>query len=105
VGGNSSKFDHIIPSSTLVFGQNFKHFSLIFKKFHLVEVLCTYKINGYQSTMYNPHKDWLIQEQTALGKDISNPFIAENLPKIVWYSTHHILKSKELASPKGYGLW
>lgn len=35
--------------------------------------------------MSNPHKDWLIQEQTALGKDISNPFMACNLPKIVWY--------------------
>ena len=35
--------------------------------------------------MSNPHKDWLIQEQTALGKDISNSFIAYNLPKIVWY--------------------
>ena len=55
--------------------------------------------------MSNPQKDWLIQEQTTLGKDISNPFMADNLPKIVWYSTHHILKSKELASPQGYGLW
>lgn len=35
--------------------------------------------------MSNQHKDWLIQEQTALGKDISNPFMACNLPKIVWY--------------------
>ena len=55
--------------------------------------------------MSNSHKDWLIQEQTALGKDISNPFMADNLPKIVWYSTHHILNSKELASPQGYDLW
>ena len=31
--------------------------------------------------MSNPHKDWLIQEQTALGKDISNSFMAYNLPK------------------------
>nr|GFB01550.1 hypothetical protein [Tanacetum cinerariifolium] len=35
-------------------------------------------------------KNWLVQKQTALGKDISNPLIADNLPKIVWYSTHHI---------------
>ncbi|GJS00651.1 hypothetical protein Tco_0317159 [Tanacetum coccineum] len=27
------------------------------------------------------HKDWLVQEQTALGKDFSNPFMADNLPK------------------------
>nr|GEU36038.1 retrovirus-related Pol polyprotein from transposon TNT 1-94 [Tanacetum cinerariifolium] len=26
-------------------------------------------------------KNWLVQEQTALGKDFSNPFIADNLPK------------------------
>ncbi|GJV53965.1 hypothetical protein Tco_1449706 [Tanacetum coccineum] len=25
-------------------------------------------------TMSNQHKDWLVQEQTALGKDFSNPF-------------------------------
>ena len=35
--------------------------------------------------MSKRQKDWLIQEQTALGKDISNPFMACNLPKIVWY--------------------
>ncbi|GKB93847.1 hypothetical protein Tco_0979984, partial [Tanacetum coccineum] len=36
------------------------------------------------------HKDWLVQEQMALGKDFSNPLMADNLPKIVWLSTHHI---------------
>nr|GFA12148.1 hypothetical protein [Tanacetum cinerariifolium] len=35
-------------------------------------------------------KNWLVQKQTAFGKDISNPFMADNLPKIVWLSTHHI---------------
>ncbi|GKC34506.1 hypothetical protein Tco_1046890 [Tanacetum coccineum] len=57
------------------------------------------------STMSNRHKDWLVQEQTALGKDFSNPFMADNLPKIVWLSTHHIYVCKELASPQVYGLW
>ncbi|GJZ51874.1 hypothetical protein Tco_0606389 [Tanacetum coccineum] len=38
------------------------------------------------------HKDWLVQEQTALGKDSSNPLMADNLPKIVWLSTHHICR-------------
>nr|GFA61750.1 hypothetical protein [Tanacetum cinerariifolium] len=28
--------------------------------------------------------------QTDFGKDISNPFMADNLPKIVWFSTHHV---------------
>nr|GEX40322.1 hypothetical protein [Tanacetum cinerariifolium] len=41
-----------------------------------------------------PHKNWLIQKQTALGKDTSNPLMADNLPKIVWYSTHHITLMK-----------
>nr|GEV42699.1 hypothetical protein [Tanacetum cinerariifolium] len=28
--------------------------------------------------------------QTVSGKDSSNPLMADNLPKIVWYSTHHV---------------
>nr|GEU92871.1 putative ribonuclease H-like domain-containing protein [Tanacetum cinerariifolium] len=32
----------------------------------------------------------LVKKQTALGKDKSNPLMADNLPKTVWYSTHHI---------------
>ena len=55
--------------------------------------------------MSKRHKDWLILEQTTLGKDISNPFMADNLPKIVWYSTHHIFDNEELASPKVNGFW
>nr|GEV80245.1 putative reverse transcriptase domain-containing protein [Tanacetum cinerariifolium] len=35
-------------------------------------------------------RNWLVQKQTAFGKDISNPLMADNLPKIVWFSTHHI---------------
>nr|GFB12301.1 hypothetical protein [Tanacetum cinerariifolium] len=35
-------------------------------------------------------KNWLVQKQTAFGKDTSNLFMADNLPKIVWFSTHHI---------------
>ncbi|GJV46838.1 hypothetical protein Tco_1437050 [Tanacetum coccineum] len=37
-----------------------------------------------ESTMSNRHKDWLVQEQTALGKDFSNLFMADNLPKVIW---------------------
>ena len=61
--------------------------------------------NGYQSTLSKPLKDWLIQEQTALGKDISKPLMADNLPKIVWDSTHHIFNREELASPEANGFW
>nr|GEV33482.1 hypothetical protein [Tanacetum cinerariifolium] len=35
-------------------------------------------------------KNWLVQKQTAFGKDISNLFVANNLPKFVWFSTHHV---------------
>nr|GEW08860.1 retrovirus-related Pol polyprotein from transposon TNT 1-94 [Tanacetum cinerariifolium] len=45
---------------------------------------------GSQFTMSNPHKKWLVQKQTALGKDKSNPLMADNLTKIVWYSIRHI---------------
>nr|GEU93552.1 hypothetical protein [Tanacetum cinerariifolium] len=44
--------------------------------------------------MSDPHKNWLVQKQTALGKDTSNPLMADNLQKIVWYSTHHITLMK-----------
>ncbi|GJY16743.1 retrovirus-related pol polyprotein from transposon TNT 1-94 [Tanacetum coccineum] len=35
-----------------------------------LEVLCTNTTNGYQFTMSNQHKDWLVQEQTALGTPV-----------------------------------
>nr|GFB47594.1 hypothetical protein [Tanacetum cinerariifolium] len=43
---------------------------------------------------YWESKNWLVQKQTALGKDKLNPLMADNLPKIVWYSTHHITLMK-----------
>nr|GEV30510.1 putative ribonuclease H-like domain-containing protein [Tanacetum cinerariifolium] len=56
--------------------------------------LSHYTKNGFQFTMSNPHKNWLVQKQTALGKDSLNPLMADNLPKIVWYSTYHITLMK-----------
>ncbi|GJR80327.1 putative reverse transcriptase domain-containing protein [Tanacetum coccineum] len=38
--------------------------------------------------MLNRHKNWLVYKQTACGKDFSNLFMVENLPKIVGFSTH-----------------
>ncbi|GJR44844.1 hypothetical protein Tco_1312947 [Tanacetum coccineum] len=38
--------------------------------------------------MLNRHKNWLVHKQTACGKDFSNPFKVDNLPKIVRFSTH-----------------
>ncbi|GJZ13629.1 hypothetical protein Tco_0548859 [Tanacetum coccineum] len=34
------------------------------------------------------HKNWLVHKQMACGKDFSNPFMVDNLPKIVGFSTH-----------------
>nr|GEU79751.1 retrovirus-related Pol polyprotein from transposon TNT 1-94 [Tanacetum cinerariifolium] len=33
-------------------------------------------------------------DQMVSGKDSSNPLMADNLPKIVWYSTHHVALMK-----------
>nr|GEU38144.1 hypothetical protein [Tanacetum cinerariifolium] len=33
-------------------------------------------------------------DQMVSGKDSSNPLMADNLPKIVWYSTHHVTQIK-----------
>nr|GEU43415.1 uncharacterized mitochondrial protein AtMg00810-like [Tanacetum cinerariifolium] len=33
-------------------------------------------------------------DQTVSGKDKSNPLMADNLPKIIWYSTHHVTLMK-----------
>ncbi|GJW28593.1 hypothetical protein Tco_0045468 [Tanacetum coccineum] len=33
------------------------------------------------------HKNWLVHKQTDYGKDFSNPFMVDNLPKIVGFST------------------
>ncbi|GJX19880.1 putative ribonuclease H-like domain-containing protein [Tanacetum coccineum] len=39
-------------------------------------------------------------EQTATGKDISNPFIVGSLLKTIWFSLHHVISNKAMASPK-----
>nr|GEV78788.1 putative ribonuclease H-like domain-containing protein [Tanacetum cinerariifolium] len=46
--------------------------------------------NGSQFTMSNPHQELASPVQAVSGKDIINPLMADNLPKIVWYSTHHV---------------
>ncbi|GJR69774.1 hypothetical protein Tco_0015839 [Tanacetum coccineum] len=34
-------------------------------------------------------KNWLVQKQTAFGKDFSNLFTADSFLKTIWFSTHH----------------
>nr|GEU55234.1 alpha/beta hydrolases superfamily protein [Tanacetum cinerariifolium] len=43
---------------------------------------------------------WLVQEQTALGKDKSNPLTVGSLLKTTWASIHHFLTNEVLASPE-----
>nr|GEX15995.1 ribonuclease H-like domain-containing protein [Tanacetum cinerariifolium] len=50
-------------------------------------------------------KNWLVQKQMAFGKDISNPFMADNLPKIVWFFNSPCYFYEELAGPKANGSW
>nr|GEV51430.1 hypothetical protein [Tanacetum cinerariifolium] len=45
---------------------------------------------GYVAAASCCTQSWLVQKQTALGKDKSNPLMVDNLPKIVWYSTHYV---------------
>nr|GEW97330.1 hypothetical protein [Tanacetum cinerariifolium] len=44
-------------------------------------------------------------DQTVSDKDSSNPLMADILPKIVWFSTHHVTLNEELASPKANDSW
>nr|GEW70431.1 putative ribonuclease H-like domain-containing protein [Tanacetum cinerariifolium] len=55
--------------------------------------------NGSQFTMSNPHKNWLVQKQTALGKDKSNPLTVDSLLKTIWSSIHHHLTNEVLTIP------
>nr|GEY00272.1 JmjC domain-containing protein [Tanacetum cinerariifolium] len=43
---------------------------------------------------------WLVQEQTALGKDKSNPLTVGSLLKTIWSSIHHLLTDEVLTSPE-----
>nr|GEX87341.1 hypothetical protein [Tanacetum cinerariifolium] len=42
---------------------------------------------------------WLVQKQTALGKDTSNPLIVDSLLKTIWFLIHHHLTIEVLAIP------
>ncbi|GKB92485.1 hypothetical protein Tco_0964757 [Tanacetum coccineum] len=46
------------------------------------------------------------EAKRPLGKDFSNPFMADNLPKCVMVSTRHIIMFvKSWLAQQGYGLW
>nr|GEU92776.1 putative ribonuclease H-like domain-containing protein [Tanacetum cinerariifolium] len=74
--------------------------------------------NGSQFTMSNLHKNWLVQikrslswlvqKQTALGKDKSNPLTVDSLLKTIWSSIHYLLFNevltilRQMATGKGF---
>nr|GEV40003.1 hypothetical protein [Tanacetum cinerariifolium] len=44
-------------------------------------------------------QSWLVQKQTTLGKDSSNPLTVDSLLKTIWFSIHHHLTNEVLAIP------
>ncbi|GJX03911.1 hypothetical protein Tco_0189827 [Tanacetum coccineum] len=50
--------------------------------------------NGHHFTMSNRHQELASPEQTAFGKDFSNPLMADSLPKTTWLSMHHVVAMK-----------
>nr|GEW64219.1 hypothetical protein [Tanacetum cinerariifolium] len=44
-------------------------------------------------------KSWLVQKQTALGKDKSNPLTVDSLLKTIWSSIHHHITNEVLTIP------
>nr|GEV05962.1 hypothetical protein [Tanacetum cinerariifolium] len=51
---------------------------------------CTGKVNGGGLVLVGKTGT----DQTVSGKDSSNPLMVDNLPKSVWYSTHHVALMK-----------
>ncbi|GKF77792.1 hypothetical protein Tco_0230262, partial [Tanacetum coccineum] len=50
--------------------------------------------NGHQFTMSNRHQDLASPEQTASGKDFSNPLMVDSLLKTIWLSMHLVIAMK-----------
>ncbi|GKB31477.1 hypothetical protein Tco_0870878 [Tanacetum coccineum] len=44
--------------------------------------------------MSNRHQELASPEQTASGKDFSNPLMADSLLKTIWLSMHHVIAMK-----------
>nr|GEV09078.1 putative ribonuclease H-like domain-containing protein [Tanacetum cinerariifolium] len=77
-----------------------KYIAEILRKFGLTD-------GKSASTLIDTEKPLLKDpdDQTVYGKESSNQLMADNLPKIIWYSTHHVALNEELASPKANGSW
>nr|GEW73533.1 reverse transcriptase domain-containing protein [Tanacetum cinerariifolium] len=70
---------------------------------HVTTILSAGYLTTQQMVLNSPcltHiKNWLVQKQTALGKDKSNPLIVDSLLKTIWSSIHHLLINEVLAIP------
>nr|GEV00883.1 xylulose kinase-1 [Tanacetum cinerariifolium] len=65
----------------------------------------TYDFASYVSSpktndSFSTIDSWLVQEQTALGKDKSIPLTVGSLLKTTWSSIHHLLTDEVLTSPE-----
>ncbi|GJV99852.1 putative ribonuclease H-like domain-containing protein [Tanacetum coccineum] len=66
-----------------------------------IVLVVNHTTNGHQFTMSNRHQELASPKQTALGKDKSNPFMVDSLPKTIWLSMHH---SNDPPFSRGYTL-
>nr|GEX30996.1 putative ribonuclease H-like domain-containing protein [Tanacetum cinerariifolium] len=64
------------------------------EKYFVLLLVNHHTSNGHQFTMSNRHRELTSPEQTASGKDLSNPLIADSLLKTIWSSIHHVVPMK-----------
>ncbi|GJR29370.1 putative ribonuclease H-like domain-containing protein [Tanacetum coccineum] len=62
---------------------------------HLDQILC---LQFVQNGFAKRHQELTSPEQTATGKDFSNPLIVDSLLKTIWSSMHHVFNNEALAS-------
>nr|GEU74180.1 reverse transcriptase domain-containing protein [Tanacetum cinerariifolium] len=77
------------------------------KMLHVANLLSAGSLTSKQMVLNSPclthiknWLSWLVQKQTALGKDKSNPLIVDSLLKTIWSSIHHLLINEVLTIPR-----
>ncbi|GJY80392.1 reverse transcriptase domain-containing protein [Tanacetum coccineum] len=64
------------------------------------DYLVVYRVNGNFRAF-----NYLMEDQTVLGKDYSNLLIADSLLKTIWFINAPCYGNEALASPKANGVW
>nr|GEV22988.1 ribonuclease H-like domain-containing protein [Tanacetum cinerariifolium] len=77
---------------------NFKTMNKLVKGAMDSESMLDYGYNFMRTIIYIDNSSTIYQ--TVSGKDSSNPLMADNFPKIIWYSTHHVALMKSLLVQK-----